>query len=188
MKQYDLILADPPWSYNDKKRNRGGAECHYRTMPDQELLDFGQVLEPHVKGDTILCLWATWPRIPLAIDLIQNWGFHYKTLLFEWIKTNENGTPYMGMGSYTRANCEPLLLAFRSRSGIAPRVRNISNVLFARRQIHSRKPDLAYQRIEQLWPDVSRLELFARHKRDGWDVWGNEVESDVEIGSEVKAI
>jgi N6-adenosine-specific RNA methylase IME4 len=172
MKQYDLILADPPWTYNDKKRNRGGAARHYPTMSDEELLGFGQVLEPYVKGKTILCMWATWPRMPLAFELINNWGFQYKTLLFEWVKTNKNGSTYMGMGSYTRANCEPLLLAFRSQEGIFPSVRNISNVLVAGRQAHSQKPDLAYQRIEELWPNISRLELFARSKRDGWDALG----------------
>lgn len=87
---------------------------------------------------------------------------------------------FFGVGYYTKSNPEPCLLATRGRA-LKPARNDVSNLIIAPRRKHSQKPWEAAYRIEALWPSARRLELFARDKRPGWDVWGNEVESDIEL-------
>jgi N6-adenosine-specific RNA methylase IME4 len=122
----------------------------------------------------MLFLWATFPKLQEALDVIKAWGFKYKTLGFSWIKTNpKSGTPFFGIGYYTKSNCEVCLIAVK---GKPLRVSNsVSSVLIEPRGRHSKKPDITRDKIIQLCGDVPRIELFARDTHDGWDCWGNEV-------------
>lgn len=122
--------------------------------------------------DCALCLWTTGPNlldhngVPMILD---RWGFKYKTILFTWIKVDYMGKPAMGLGYYTRSSTELMLLATRGKP--LPRMsRSIRQVIMAPRREHSRKPDESYRRIEALFGDVSRVELFARQRRVGWDI------------------
>lgn len=88
----------------------------------------------------------------------------------------------MGMGYYTRSNSEPCLLGVRGKPP-KPFDRGILSLIYAPVREHSRKPDEQYGKIERLYPQGPYLEMFARRPRPGWQVWGNEVESTVEIVS-----
>ncbi len=172
--EYSIILADPPWEYNNQG-TRASADKHYATISQQDLraLPVGRL----ASTPCALFLWATWPNIQNALDLIDAWGFEYKTLAWEWFKIGKSGQYIFGLGNYTRANPEPCLLAFKKvkTKGKIMHVadRSIPAYLIAKRRRHSRKPDEQYERIAKLYPDVPKLELFATQKWPGWDAWGD---------------
>lgn len=127
-----------------------------------------------------LFLWATWPMIFEAPRVMNAWGFTYRTNAFTWIKSKKNGTGFfMGMGYYTRANDEPCLLGVRGRMPVADR--GVLGLIYAPVRGHSQKPEEQYEKIERLYPGMRYIELFARTRRPGWDAWGNEIESDIEL-------
>lgn len=188
MKKYTVILADPPWNYRDygappgqtHDRARGAAK-HYPTMTIDRLCQ----LEIPAADQAVLFMWCTWPLLiePAAPvhRVIEAWGFKGKTLAWEWVKTTKDGSrPIMGMGHYTRSNVEPCILAFKGKP-LKVADKSIINVIQAPRRRHSRKPEIQYTLIDQLYPAGERLEMFATDYRPGWDVWGNAVESEVEI-------
>ena len=129
--------------------------------------------------DCVLFLWATYPLLPEALEVIRAWGFTFKTVAFTWIKLapRENSI-FWGLGYWTRANAEICLLATKGQ----PRRRsnNVHQVIISHVEEHSKKPDEARRRIVALLGDVPRVELFARQAAPGWDVWGNEVQSTIE--------
>lgn len=181
MKKYQIIYADPPWKYNlwsDKATGRGVAEGHYEVM---DLLDVATIpINEIADKDCVLFMWATFPVIPMALKLIKAWGFQYKTVAFTWVKKNKKSDSWFwGMGSWTRANAEICMIATRG----APHRKNkgVHSVIDTPVREHSRKPDETRERILKLMGDLPRIELFARHKTEGWDVWGNEVESDIDF-------
>lgn len=174
-KKYNIIYADPPWHYNDKRKGKkisGGAENHYPTM---KLADIQNLPIKNITADNcMLFLWVTFPNLQEGLNLIKSWGFKYKTLGFSWIKTNKNnGKPFFGIGYYTKSNCEVCLLGIK---GKPIKVSDyISSVVISPREEHSKKPNEVRNRIVELCGDIPRIELFARQQADGWDVWGNEV-------------
>lgn len=179
MKKYQIIYADPPWSYKDKalSGNRG-AGCKYQVM---DVKDIAKIDVEGVADDNcVLFMWVTMPKLNECFDLIKSWGFEYKTVAFTWVKLNKkSGTPFMGMGRWTRANAEVCLLATK---GNPKRISaSVHSVVMSPIQKHSQKPDEVRRRIVKLLGDLPRLEMFAREKTDGWDVFGNEVESDVDL-------
>jgi len=126
------------------------------------------------KDNCMLFLWATFPNLPEALHLIQAWEFTYKTLGFSWIKTNKkNGKPFFGIGYYTKSNCEICLIGVKGKPIVASN--KVSSVIIAPKERHSKKPDIVREKIVQLVGDLPRIELFAREKHKGWDVWGDEV-------------
>jgi N6-adenosine-specific RNA methylase IME4 len=178
LKTYNVILADPPWSYRDKaKAGNRGSSCHYETMTDQQIRALP--VPKITANDCALFLWATAPRLPEAIWVMEAWGFEYKTVAFVWEKITMDGWPAMGLGHWTRANAEFVLLGVRGK----PQRQNagVPQIVRARRREHSRKPEVVHDRIVQLFGDLPRCELFARRPVAGWDVWGNEVDSDFEL-------
>ena len=184
MKKYNIIYADPPWSYRDKalSGNRG-AGCKYKVQ-SKEWLENLQITNIADKN-CILFLWVTMPKLNEGFDLIKNWGFEYKTVAFTWIKKNKvTDSLFWGMGRWTRANAELCLL---STKGKPKRISaGVHSVVESKIRKHSQKPDEVKDRIISLVGDLPRVELFARNKTDGWDVWGNEVESDINIETHIK--
>lgn len=181
MKKYSIIYADPPWSYNDKMSGHSFSLDHeyetqskdwIATLPVKEIAD----------KNSVLFLWAVSPQIPEAIDVMRAWGFKFKTLAFCWSKTTKTGKRVSNLGRWTMGNVELCLLGVKGH----PRrqVRNIKQLVIAERTRHSKKPIEVSERIVTLMGDVPRIELFAREKHEGWDVWGNEVECDVELTGE----
>ena len=178
-KKYKIIYADPPWSYDDKSLNRGGAERHYKTTANSELcrIDVASIAD----SDCILFMWATFPKIREALELIDAWGFEYKTNAFTWVKKNKKSlTNFWGMGRWTRSNAEVCLLAVK---GKPQRVSmGVHSIIEEPVMQHSRKPQIVRDRIIELVGDVPRIELFCREAPHGWDTWGNECVNSIEIG------
>ena len=170
-KKYSIIYADPPWRYNDKGCN-GAAEKHYDTMSLREMC--GLPVKDIAEKDCVLFMWATYPNMIDAFELLSAWEFEYKTVAFQWVKLNKSGNGYFfGLGHWTRGNTEPCLIATKGK----PRRINssIRQLVFSPIGIHSRKPYDVRERIVELMGDLPRIELFAREAAPGWDCWGKEV-------------
>lgn len=135
--------------------------------------------------NSILFLWVTFPRLPEGLKLIESWGFKYKGLGFNWVKKNKKSdNNFWGMGYYTRQNPEILLIGVKGKvkKGVASTGEHC--VYNGRIEEHSKKPDYIRNKIPYLvenGENLNKLELFARQKTEGWDVWGNEVESDISL-------
>ena len=178
--QYGAILADPPWafrSWSDKGKNRapdamvGLAERHYKTI------DLKSVRELDVRDlaarNCALFLWTVDCSLVDALEVGRAWGFKYKTVAFTWIKTGKN-TPFpMGLGYWSRGNPEQCLLFTRGKP--KRQSASVRQLIIAPRREHSRKPDEARTRIEQMVPGPY-LELFARQRTPGWDAHGDQLD------------
>ncbi|MDE7425908.1 MAG: adenine methyltransferase [Lachnospiraceae bacterium] len=182
-KKYGVIYADPPWHYKvySKKGMGRSAESHYPTMKleDIKALPVADLAD----RDCALFLWVTLPCLLEGIEVLKAWGFEYKTTAFVWVKQNRKADSlFWGMGFWTRSNAEICLLGTKGR----PKRKNagIHQVVISHVEEHSRKPQEVHDRIIRLMGDVPRIELFARRKTEGFDVWGNEVESDIILKQE----
>lgn len=174
-KKYNIIYADPPWNYSDKRKGykmSGGATNHYETMKIEDIKKIP--IKDITEDNCMLFLWVTFPNLQEGLDVIKAWGFKYKTLGFSWIKTNKkNGNPFFGIGYYTKSNCEICLIGVKGKP--IKQSDYISSVIISPREEHSKKPDEVREKIVKLCGDIPRIELFARQAVDGWDCWGNEV-------------
>jgi len=168
------IYADPPWkfeAYSGKGKQRA-ADRHYDTEPLGKIMEMGNAVQAVAADNCALFLWCVMPELPGALDVIESWGFAYKTAAFVWIKTASAGQPATGMGYWTRANAELCLLATRgSPSRLA---KDVHQVVMAPRGEHSAKPDEVRQRIMRL-VGGPYLELYGRGSAPGWYVWGNQI-------------
>jgi N6-adenosine-specific RNA methylase IME4 len=175
-KKYSVIYADPPWQYDNGGMQHGGVDHQYQTMD----LDAIKALPVASIADdpAILLLWATFPKLPEALSVIAAWGFVYKTLGFSWIKKNDNGTPFFGVGYYAKSNCEVCLLGTKGDAHQLVKSNSLSSVVFAPVKGHSQKPAEVRNRIIQLFGNVPRIELFSRTRVEGWDCWGDQVPAD----------
>lgn len=170
-KKYNIIYADPPWTYGGGKNNRTFrvAKSHYCVMKTKEIC---QLRIPSAE-DCILFMWVTPPQMEDGLKVMKAWGFKYKTVGFTWIKTYSSGKPCVGLGYYTRSNAEMCLIGVK---GNIKRINNtVSSVIISERERHSKKPDEVRKRIVELMGDLPRIELFARETFPGWDCWGNEI-------------
>lgn len=171
MKKYDIIYADPPWEYRDKACN-GSCSQHYNTM---SLVDICNLPIKKISGkNSILFLWTTYPFLAEALTVIKAWGFTYKTIGFQWVKLNKKSlTPFFGLGRWTRGNTEPCLIATKGKPS---RIRkDVFQLIQTPIQGHSKKPKEVREKIVCLMGNLPRIELFAREKTEGWDVWGDEM-------------
>lgn len=137
-------------------------------------------VEKIASKDCILFMWMTFPTLQESLKVIDSWGFKYKTVAFVWIKQNKKApTLFWGLGFWTRANAEICILATK---GNPKRISaKVHQVIISPVEEHSKKPDETRKRIVELVGDLPRIELFARSKTKGWDVWGNEVDSDIDF-------
>lgn len=175
--RFAVIYADPPWGY--RTWSAGGRQAPYPTLPTADICALP--VRELAAEDCALFLWTTYPFLPDALAVVQAWGFRFRTVAFTWVKLNPSGRGYaFGLGYWTRANPEVCLLATRGRPARADK--GVPNLIVSPRREHSRKPDEARERIVALCGDVPRVELFARERADGWDAWGDEVESTVSLG------
>jgi site-specific DNA-methyltransferase (adenine-specific) len=178
-KKYQIIYADPPWSYQNGSVPQGGVNAQYPTM---KLEDIKKLPIAELADDTcVLMMWATFPQIQEALDVVKAWGFKYKTLGFSWLKTNKDGSPFFGIGYYAKSNQEVCLLAVKGKAHSLVKSNSVSSFVSTGRTKHSEKPQIFRDKIIELFGDIPRIELFARQKTEGWDVWGNEVESDINL-------
>lgn len=173
--RYEIIYADPPWDYKGQLQHAGpgsgdsgGAIRHYSTvrLPDLMQLDVASI----AAEDSLLFLWATSPHLDQAIDLGKAWGFDWATVAFVWDKQRVNP------GFYTMSQCELCLVFKRGRIPTPRGARNVRQLVTERRSEHSRKPAEVRRRIEAMFPDQRKIELFARDvDLPGWDTWGEEI-------------
>jgi len=178
-RKYKIIYADPPWSYQDGGVPRDGVNKQYQTM---NLQDIKNLSVSDIADDiSVLLLWSTFPQLENALEVIRAWGFKYKTLGFNWVKTNKDGSIFLGIGHYSRSNAEVCLLGVRGNAISLVKSHSVSNVVMHPKAKHSEKPPIVRDKIVQLFGDLPRIELFARQKIKGWDAWGDEVESDIQL-------
>lgn len=175
---YDVVLLDPPWSYYGQQDKMGAAAKFYPTMSDEDLMamPMGELL--HKKS--VVFMWATSPRLDFAIDLLRHWGLTYRGVAFTWVKTRKDGNPIGAQGvrpSFVKPTAEFVLVASMTSKGRPQQIadESVKHIVLAPKQEHSRKPDDVHERINALYPDASKLEMFARREMPGWKVWGNEV-------------
>jgi len=174
-KKYNIIYADPAWTfktYSKKGKEKKSAENHYNCMNIQDI--YSLPVEDIADDDCVLMLWVTYPLLKEGLKTIEEWGFTYKTCGFSWVKKNKIAdTFFWGLGYWTRANNEICLLATK---GKPKRVsKSVHQIVYEPIDKHSKKPNVVRDKIVELCGDLPRIELFAREKVEGWDVWGNEV-------------
>jgi len=187
VKKYQIIYADPPWFFStnygkiDKSRLSGfGAGLRYKLMTDNELLNLP--ISELADNNCALFLWVVNSRIDFGIEVLKKWGFDYKTVAFNWIKVaKQSGIPNCRLGHWTLGGSELCLLGMKGY--LKPIRRNVRQVIMHHRLGHSVKPPIFREHLVELFGDVPRIELFARQKVEGWDCWGNEVETDIELAS-----
>lgn len=179
-KKYEVIYADPPWSYRQqgsKEAVRGMARQHYSTMSTEDICKLP--VRKLGTDSAILFMWATFPNMWDALQVMESWGFEYKTAAFVWVKENKKSASlFWGMGAYTRDNAEVCLLGVSKGTKASQQVKkhNVHQIVMSPIERHSKKPDCVREKIMELLGDnVSCIELFAREYAPGWDCWGNEV-------------
>lgn len=175
IRKYKIIYADPPWRNPKSGVKARNNEKHYPSMATEEIckLPVGRI----ASSDAILFLWVVFPCLPDAMKVIQEWGFEYYGLGFDWCKVKADGTPKIGCGYYTRQNNELCIIGVRHgvKNRIHPLANNIGCSILAPAGRHSEKPAEVREKIVAICGDLPRVELFARQRTPGWDVWGNEV-------------
>ncbi len=170
---FEIIYADPPWDYKGQLQHAGpgsgdtgGARHHYSTVTSKQL---GQWPVNNIASDdALLFMWTTNPHLPQALALGDAWGFAYATVGFVWDKESTNP------GFYTLSGCELCLIFKKGRIPRPRGARNVRQLIREKRSRHSTKPAEARHRIELMFPEQSKIELFAREPAPGWTVWGAE--------------
>lgn len=163
--EYSVVYADPPWRYDFAPAISREIESHYSTM---DLEAICKMTLPTISKDAVLFMWATAPKLVEAIKVMESWGFDYKTCAL-WDKER------IGMGYWFRGEHE--LLFVGTRGNMSPPVQEVrvSSIFRERRTEHSKKPDYFYELIETYFPNLPKIELFARNTRQGWASYGNQV-------------
>ena len=172
-KKYNVIYADPPWSFktfSDKGKDRS-PENHYNVMTLQDIKNLP--VNKIANDNSVLLMWVVDPLLDKAFEVINAWGFKYKTVAFTWAKTNKKSKGFFtGLGYWTRGNPEMCLLATKGKPKRLSK--SVPQLVVDKRREHSRKPDIIYNHIENLL-EGPYIEMFARQTRKGWDQYGNEV-------------
>jgi len=166
-KKYQIIYADPPWKYKNKRTGgslKSGAESKYSTMTVKDISNL-PVQEISCK-DSVLFLWVTCPMQKEGMLVMESWGYRYKTKIY-WRKIMS-----LGMGFWFRGQVEECW--FGIKGNIKAFRMQIPNFIQTKALRHSEKPEEVRKIIENtgLCPCI---ELFARQKTEGWDAWGNEI-------------
>jgi N6-adenosine-specific RNA methylase IME4 len=169
-KKYNIIYADPPWSYQPMMNS--SAEDHYQTMTIDDICNLP--VSNIADENCILFMWVTYPKLNDFMKVVNAWGFEYKSVAFTWVKKNKKQDSFFfGLGRWTRANPEICILA--TKGSVKRLSAGIANLQVFPIERHSKKPDNFRDLILQLVGDLPRIELFARQTSTGWDTWGNEV-------------
>ena len=180
-KKYNIIYIDCPWRFNARKNTTtkfgGGVTDKYPTM---KLEDIKNLNIPALADENCaLFMWCTTSmgdsNLAEKLALFEHWGFRLVNEAFTWVKVNPSSfTPFFGVGYYTKSNAEHCYLGIKGK--MKPISNNVSSLVIAPREKHSKKPDTIRDKIVELFGDLPRCEIFAREKVDGWDCYGNEVD------------
>jgi N6-adenosine-specific RNA methylase IME4 len=186
MKQYDVIYADPPWKYGskelygDKTKEGEKRENRFRKLErmydTMSLQDIKELPVKNMVGKNAACfLWVTDSHLKEGIEVLESWGFKYKTIAFVWVKKTNKGNTFVNFAPWTLKSSEICLLGMKGTMGKLKTDSTVRQLIEAERTKHSKKPNEARERIEQLFANTEKIELFARENHEGWDAWGNEV-------------
>lgn len=174
--QFAVIYADPPWDYRGQRQHNGaggadtgGADAHYSTLSLAQMKKLP--VQEITAEDCLLFMWTSSPHLNQAIQLGEAWGFCWATVAFVWHKQKPNP------GFYTMSECELCIVMKRGKIPKPRGARNIRQFLSAPRSRHSAKPDEVRARIEAMFPQQKKIELFARRAARGWFAWGNEADA-----------
>lgn len=177
-KRYDIAYVDPPWFYYGSPIKDAAAAKHYPLMSLDELgaIDVRRMLNARAA----VFLWATCPRLDFALKLLDAWQLHYRGVAYVWVKVNKRGEIISGQGvvpTFTKPTSELLLVATTNATGRPFPIHDLAQpqVVLHARGAHSEKPAVFRTLIERLCGQRSRIELFARSRAAGWDVWGAEL-------------
>jgi len=190
-KKYQIIYADPPWEYGRgvwqvyRPCNKGEKRFINDFYPTIKIKDLKNINVKDISDkDCALFIWVTYSHLKEGLDLIESWGFKYKTVAFIWIKESNRGKVLCNIGAWTMGNSEMCLIATKGNMLKFKKNNCIRQLVEAVRTGHSKKPPIIRENIVKLFGDLPRIELFARPPKDrlfedesykGWDVWGNEV-------------
>lgn len=169
------VLADPPWQFSNRT---GKMAPEHKRLNRYATLTLPQIKEIPVSvasaAQCHLYLWVPNALLREGLDVMEGWGFTYKTNIV-WHKIRKDGGPDgRGVGFYFRNTTELILFGTRGKLRTGDAGRRQVNILKTRKREHSRKPDELYDLIEECSPGPY-LELFARGKySDAWNVWGNQ--------------
>ena len=177
-KKYNIIYADPPWSfrhYSDKGKGRA-PDNYYKCQNLQDIKDLP--IADLAADNCVLFMWVTYPFLQKGFEVLKAWGFEYKTVGFTWVKKNKKADSWFwGMGYWTRSNAEICIIATKGK--ITRQSSSVHQIIDTPIEEHSKKPDCTRDRIVELVGKQRRIELFGRPKghpsEKGWDFWGNEV-------------
>lgn len=200
MKRYSIIYADPPWQHHNTVTGgsmSSGAGTNYYTMSTKDICELN--VNKIAEDNAWLFMWWVASMPQDALRVVTAWGFKLKTMtVFSWIKKTANGKDHFGMGFHTRQQQEQVIGAVRGECDLGyndeqehclvaklgkAKIESHSvrqNVRATVRE-HSEKPEEVRENIVKLCGDLPRIELFARTKFEGWDAWGKEVQSDIDL-------
>lgn len=163
--KFDVIYADPPWRYSNSGLN-GSAEDQYPTMALEDIKNMP--INTLCNKNMVLFIWVTNPLLKESFEVIEAWGFEYKTNIV-WVKNKQTGIGFYAYGKHE------LLLICTKGSMLPLTDYKPCSVIESPRIRHSQKPSEVYEIIEKMYPDTKKIELFARNKRKNWHSYGNEV-------------
>ena len=171
-RRFDLVLIDPPWKYAKRSNRRtkfglGASQEDLMSIKEIKALPVANIAKP----ESILLMWTTMPMLHDALTIMEGWGFEYKTVAFTWVKVNKlDRKPVFGIGFYTKSNAELCLLGGRGGHSIKPRNNDVSSMILSPPIEFSHKPEEVYRRIDRMYPDLRKVELFAKtpHQAPGW--------------------
>lgn len=173
---YRVIYSDPPWKVHGVNQ--------YATMTPARMATTFPVSSLNDPRGTVHFMWVVSSLLDQSIELLHDWGYTFRTIAFCWVKTkgtDKNGVPklFMGQGGTSRGNVEICLEAHSGKNPPKPALNDVLQTVVTPLGIHSAKPAEVRERIIELYPDLPRLEMFARNQWDGWDVFGNQVTKGV---------
>ena len=196
-KKYSIIYADPAWQYGskelygDKTKGSDKRENRFRTIEriytTMTIDDIKQLPVKEITDKNCACfMWVTDSHLKEGIEVMEAWGFKYKTIAFVWVKKTSTGKTVLNFAPHTLKSTEICLLGIKGSMKDFKKSNNVRQLIEAERKEHSRKPNEARLRIEELYPDAVKIELFARTKIENWDAWGNETDKfEEEKGREI---
>jgi len=164
-KKYQLIYIDAPWRYEFSRSTSREIENQYPTMDLEDIkkLPIGDL----GANNSVIFLWVTSPKLEEGLEVIKAYGFRYVTSAI-WDKVR------IGMGYYFRGRHEFLLVGKKGNLPVPKPSDRVSSIIEIPRGRHSSKPVEFYKILENMYPDASKIEIFSRTKREGWDSWGYE--------------
>lgn len=176
---FKTLLADPPWRFSNRT---GKVAPEHRRLDRYSTMDLKDICALPVADvmakDAHLYLWVPNALLPEGMKVMEDWGFRYVSNVV-WAKRRKDGGPDgRGVGFYFRNVTEPILFGVRGSMRTLPPARSQVNMIETRKREHSRKPDEQYDLIEACSPGPY-LEMFARHPREGWTLWGDESDDEV---------